>query len=108
LATVSGLDAIEDSIKAILTSLQGSHILESWLGVPSILFRPIRDLAAIEEVMREALIDGDDRLDPDRTTVSIPNDPANFDSGYLPIRVDWAPLGEATERSLEFGFRLPI
>src|ERR1041384_8391666 len=71
LALVSGVDAVEDSIRAIIESLRGSHLLEPWLGLPSFLFQPIEDLGAIAEVIKDAIVDGDDRVEPRSLRVGV-------------------------------------
>jgi phage baseplate assembly protein W len=106
LALVSGVAAVEDSLRAIITSLKGSHVLEYWLGLPSFVFDPIADPAAVSELVREAILNAEDRVDPETLRVDVgTGNASDFDQGYMPITVTYSVLGEATMRTLETGFR---
>jgi phage baseplate assembly protein W len=102
LALVSGVDAVEDSIRAIIESLRGSHLLEPWLGLPSFVFQPIEDLGAIAEVIKDAIVDGDDRVEPRSLRVEV----GINDGGVMPVSVTYSIRGDATARTLEHGYRL--
>src|SRR5436305_2789817 len=78
LALVEGADAVEDSIRAIIETLKGSHMFNPFLGLPSWVFQPIQDLQAIAVVVKESIVDGEDRVDPQRIEVD-----ATIDDGGL-------------------------
>ncbi|MBI3654082.1 MAG: GPW/gp25 family protein [Acidobacteria bacterium] len=102
LALSVGEEAVNDSIKAIIESLRGSHLMEPWLGLPSWIFKPIEDAQAIAYVIRQALVDGDDRIDPARIEVE-----ADIgDDGLLKVAVTYAIRGDFSTRTLQTGFRL--
>lgn len=102
LALAVGVEAVEDSIRAIIESMKGSHLMEPWLGLPSWIFKPIGDLQAIAYIVRQAIIEGDDRVDPTRIEVD-----ANIgDDGEMQIVVTYAIRGDFTSRTLQTGFRL--
>jgi len=102
IAIVSGVAAVEDSLRAIIESLRGSHLMEPWLGLPAFVFQPIEDLGAIAEVIKDAIIDGDDRVEPRSLRVEV----GINDSGVMPVTVTYSIRGEALERTLEHGYRL--
>jgi hypothetical protein len=102
IATVSGVDAVEDSLRAIIETIRGSHLFNPFLGLPAFVFQPIQDLAAVSEVIKDAIIDGDDRVDPDRLYVEVGID----ESGFMPVAITYSILGDATERTLHHGFRV--
>jgi hypothetical protein len=62
----------------------------------------MQDLAAVAEVIKDALIWGDDRIDPDTLFVEVGIE----DSGFTPISITYSVRGDATERSLVHGFRI--
>lgn len=97
-----GVEAVEDSIKAIIESLKGSHLMEPWLGLPSWLFKPMGDVQAVAYVVKQAIIAGDDRVDPARIEV----DADIGDDGEMRIVVSYGILGDFTSRTLQQGFRL--
>jgi hypothetical protein len=102
LALSVGVEAVEDSIRAIIESMKGSHLFEPWLGLPSWLFKPMGDVQAIAYVVKQAIIEGDDRVDPARIEVN-----ADIgDDGKMQIVVSYAVLGDFTSRTLQQGFRL--
>lgn len=101
LKLVSGVEAVEDSIRAIIETLKGAHIFEPWLGLPSFIFKPFPDLAAAAEIIKDALLDGDGRLDPDGLFVEVGIE----DSGFVPVVINYRVKGEADERTLTHGFR---
>jgi phage baseplate assembly protein W len=102
IATVTGAEAVEDSIRAIIETIKGSHLFNPFLGLPSFVFQPIQDTAAVSEVIKEALIDGDDRIDPDTLFVEVGIE----DSGFMPVAITYSIRGDATERTLHHGFRV--
>jgi hypothetical protein len=102
LAIVSGVAAVEDSLRAIIESLRGSHRLEPWLGVPSFLFQPMPDLHAAAQIVKDAIINAEDRVEAESLLVMT----AIGDSGLMQITVNYTIAGDATERTLELGYRL--
>jgi hypothetical protein len=102
IATVTGVEAVEDSIRAIIETMKGSHLFNPFLGLPPFVFQPMQDLAAVSEVIKDALIWGDDRIDPDTLFVEVGIE----DSGFTPISITYSVRGDATERSLVHGFRI--
>jgi phage baseplate assembly protein W len=106
LATVSEIDAVESSIRAIITSLKGSHVLEPWLGVPSFVFDPVTDPSAISILVREAILEGDDRVSPDTLNVEVAlGNGVQLESGEMPLIITWSPKGSADTLTLNAGFR---
>lgn len=102
LVLAEGVEAVEDSIRAIIESMKGSHLMEPWLGLPSWLFKPMGDLQAVAYVVKQAIIAGDDRVDPTRIEVN-----ADIgDDGQLQIAVNYSVSGTFTTRTLQHGFRL--
>ncbi|MEW6209826.1 MAG: hypothetical protein AB1631_15790 [Acidobacteriota bacterium] len=101
LVVVSEVEAVENSIRAIIESIKGSHIMEPFLGVPSFAFKPIADLAAVGAVIEDALIWGDDRLEPDTLKVNV----AIGDEGLMQVNIFYQIRGEAIDRTLEHSFR---
>lgn len=101
LALASGVDAVENSLRAILESLKGSHLFEPWLGVPSFLFQPMPDLHAAAQIIKEAIVNAEDRVEAESLIVMT----AIGDSGLMQITVDYTIAGEATGRTLEIGYR---
>ena len=101
LVVVSGAAAVEDSIRAIIESLKGSHLFEPWLGLPSFIFKPVPDPGAVAEVIREAIVNGDDRVD----TRSIAVQTDIGDSGLMPVTIVYSIRGDSTVRTLQHGFR---
>ena len=95
-------DAVDDSIKAIIESMKGSHLFEPWLGLPSWVFKPVGDVQAVAYVIKKALIDGDDRIDPQRIEV----DADIGDDGLLKVMVSYSIRGSYSTRTLQAGFRL--
>ena len=102
IATVSGVAAVEDSLRAIISSMRGSHLFEPWLGVPPFVFRPIEDLLAIAEIFKDAIADAEDRVDPAVLEVEV----AIGDEGLVQVAVTYDIKGDATPRTLQQGFRL--
>ncbi len=101
LLLVSGDEAIERSITYIIETLLGSHLLEPWLGVKSFVFQPMPSLYAAAEVIKDAIIDGDDRVEPSTLVVEA----GIADGGKLDVAVSWSRRGEASVRTLERSFR---
>jgi hypothetical protein len=102
LALAVGVEAVEASIRAIIASLRGSHLFNPFLGLPSWVFKPIEDLSAIAYIVKKAIIDGDDRVDPARIEVSA----EIGDDGEMDIAVTYAIRGDFSTRTLQTGFRL--
>ena len=102
IAIVSGVAAVEDSLRAIISSMRGSHLFEPWLGVPPFVFRPIEDLLAIAEIFKDAIADAEDRVDPATLEVEV----AIGDDGLMQVAITYDIKGDATPRTLEKGFRL--
>jgi hypothetical protein len=102
LVLAEGVEAVEDSIRAIIESMKGSHLMEPWLGLPSWLFKPMGDLQAVAYVVKQAIIEGDDRVDPTRIEVNADID----DGGQMQIAVSYSVAGTFTTRTLQSGFRL--
>lgn len=106
LAAVSGPDAVDDSIRAIITSLKGSHQFEPWMGLPSFIFHPVPDTTLIAAVIQEAIVNGDDRVDPASIEVNAnAGGPAGLDSGRLIIQIRYRIKGTADSRTLDEGYR---
>src|SRR5262245_19154519 len=103
LALASGVDAVEDSLRAIIESMKGSHVMEPWLGLPPFAFQPIDDVVAIGVIIRGAIIDAEDRVDPNELEVEV--DDLQLDQGFIPVAVSYKIKGEATTRTLQHGFR---
>lgn len=101
IALARGVDAVEDSIRAIISSVRGSHQFEPWLGVPLFVFRPIEDLLAIAEIFREAIIDAEDRVDPATLRVEV----EISDEGTMQVAISYQIDGRQGERTLQQGFR---
>ena len=102
IATVSGVAAVEDSLRAIISSMRGSHLFEPWLGVPPFVFRPIEDLLAIAEIFKDAIADAEDRVDPATLEVEV----AIGDEGVMQVAITYDINGDGTPRTLQQGFRL--
>ncbi|HEX8185587.1 MAG TPA: GPW/gp25 family protein [Blastocatellia bacterium] len=102
LALSSGVDAVEDSLRAIIESMRGSHLLEPWMGIRPLLFQPIRDLVAIAEEIKDAIIDGDDRVEESTLRVEA----GVSDEGLMQIEVKYQIAGQADFRTLQHGFRV--
>lgn len=101
LALAVGAKSVEDSIKAILLSPQGSHQIEKWLGLPLFIFQPTPSINAAIEAIVDAIIDGEDRVEPDSIEVSgVLND-----EGVLAVEVVYRIKGEADTRTLSQEFR---
>ena len=106
LAVVSGVDAVEDSITAIINSLKASHLFEPWLGLPSFVLKPASHVVAISQAIKDALINGEDRIDPETIKVSVGS--GDLDAGSLSVSVTYSIPGDATTRTLETGYRVLI
>ena len=102
IAIVSGVAAVEDSLRAVISSMRGSHLFEPWLGVPPFIFRPIEDLAAIAEIFKDAIADAEDRVNPGTLEVEV----AIGDEGVMQVAITYEIEGEASPRTLQQGFRL--
>lgn len=103
IAISSGIAAVEDSIRAIIESWRGTHLHEPWLGIPQFLFHPMPDLHAAAMSVKEAIIFGDDRVDENSLEVRA----GISEAGALRIHINYSIRGDATERTLELGYRLP-
>ena len=101
LALVSGVAAVEDSIRAIIETVRGSDLMEPWLGLPAFVFAPIEDLGAIAEVIKDAIVDADDRVEPRGMRVEV----GINDGGLMPVTVTYSIRGDATERTLQHAYR---
>lgn len=101
LALAVGPRAVEDSIRAILLSPQGSHQVEKWLGLPLFIFQPVPSINAAVEAIKDAIIDGDDRVEPDSIEVS----GRLGDDGALAVEVVYRIKGESDTRTLSQSFR---
>lgn len=99
LTTVQDIEAVEDSMRAILETLKGAHTYNPFLGLESFVFQPVPDLALIEFRCRVALIYGDDRLD----SVDVQGELG--DDGLLTLIIEYSIKGEADSRTLQFPFR---
>jgi hypothetical protein len=100
------VQAVEDSLLAIITSLIKSHVLEPWLGLPSLVFDPITSTGVIGQLILEAIVRAEDRVDPQSVTVTVGSDAGDLDAGFLPIIVQYSIMGEATEQTLSTGYRV--
>lgn len=103
LALVSGIDAVEDSLRALIVAMKGSHLFEPWMGLPSFVFKPISDVYLIAELIKDAIVDGDSRVDPASLRVEVSF--ADADDGQMQVAVSYSILGQATVRTLQHGFR---
>jgi hypothetical protein len=101
LQTVEGVESVEDCMKAIMQSAIGEHPFEPWLGWPIDPFMVVSDADIISELVKEALINGEDQID-DR---SLRVDVTIGDEGVLGITVFYSLRGETTGRTLQHGFR---
>lgn len=93
--------AVEDSIRATITTMRGSHRLEPWLGLPNFLFQPMPSVRAAAELIKEAILDAEDRVDPESLEVEV----AVGDYGLSQVTVVYSIRGEATTRTLAQGYR---
>lgn len=107
LKTVSGLDAVDASIRAIIESLLGSHLFEPWLGLPSFVFQPQAEPALITQWIKTAIINGDDRVDAENIQVFYPGSDSDFDLGLFNVTVQYAVKGTADGRTLTLPYRAP-
>lgn len=101
LALSTGVAAVEDSLRAIILSMKGSHMLEPWLGLPLFVYEPMPSLRGAAEVIKDALIAGEDRIDPEFIEVEV----ALGDSGMCQVTIAYQVLGDGTARTLAQGFR---
>lgn len=101
MALVSDEAAVEDSIRAIIESPKGSHLMEPWLGWPIALFKHASNLYAIAEVIKQAIIAGDDRVEPDSLQVDV----ELGDDGEMRTAVTYSIRGQYDSRTLQHGFR---
>jgi phage baseplate assembly protein W len=101
LAVVSGITAVEHSLRAIIESIKGSHAMEPWLGVPSFVFKPMPDVHAAAQLIKEAIISAEDRIDPGTLEVRA----GIGDSGVFQVVISYQVKNDATARTLEHGFR---
>lgn len=101
LALVSKEAAVEDCLRAIIETQRGSHLFEPWLGWPISVFAAISDLYAIGEIIKEALIEGEPRIDPERLQVEVSIE----DNGIMPIVIIYSLKGVADTRTFTHGFR---
>lgn len=101
LVLVSGVEAVEDSIRAIISTMRGSFQMQPWMGLPPFIFKPISDLYAVAEIIKDAIVAGDSRVDPDSLHVEV----AIGDEGVMQVAVNYSVRGEATVRTLQRGFR---
>lgn len=102
LALVSGEDAVDDSIKAIILTQKGSHLMEPWLGWDIAVFSHVTNLYVIAAKIKEAIIAGEDRVDPDKLFVEVTLDEG---TGELQVAISRTIIGAYTSRTLQFGFR---
>jgi hypothetical protein len=102
LATVSDEEAVEHCIRAIIESPKGSHLMEPWLGWPIAVFQHANNLYAIAEVIKQAVLAGEDRVDPQSLQVDVEID----DSGELRTSITYSIRGEYDSRTLQHGFRV--
>jgi hypothetical protein len=83
LALSVGVEAVEDSLRAIIVTMKGAHQLEPWLGIPIFVFEPMPSTKAAAEV-------------------------AIGDGGLCQVTIVYQVLGDATTRTLAQGFRAPV
>src|SRR5580693_7626756 len=83
----SDVRAVEDSLLAIITSLTKSHVFEPWLGLPSLVFDPVTSTGVIGQLVLEAMVRAEDRVDRQSLTVTVGSDSGDLDAGFLPIIV---------------------
>jgi hypothetical protein len=98
---VEGIESVEDSLKAIMQSAIGEHPFEPWLGWPIDPFMVVGDTDVISELIKEALINGEDQIDDRSLQVEV----SIGDEGVLSVTVFYTLRGEATSRTLQHGFR---
>ena len=101
LAVVRDVEAVEDSIRAIIETLKGSHRFNPFLGLPSFAFKPIANVLVVGEFIKTAIWAGDDRVDPESLTVDV----SISDDGLMTVDITYRIIGEATERTLQHSYR---
>lgn len=102
LVLVRGVEAVEDHIRAIISSGKGEHPFEPWFGWPLDVFMPVQDIDVVCELVREAIIDAEDRIDHDTLQVRA----SLGDEGVLDLSIFYSIRGQATPRTLQTGFRM--
>lgn len=102
LALVSGAAAVEDSIRAIISTLKGSCLFNPFLGLPPFVFQPMQDLVAAAEIFKDAIVEGDSRVEASTLRVEV----AVSDEGLMQVAVSYSISGQATMRTLSQGYRL--
>lgn len=100
---VSDEAAVANHIRAIIESPRGSHNMEPWFGVPRLPFRPVSFAQALAELIKRAILDAEDRIEPDRLDVRVSE--GLLDSGFMPVTVRYVVKGEASEHTLAAGYR---
>jgi hypothetical protein len=102
LATVSGDKAVANHMRTIIEACLYENPYEPLFGWPVQAFAPVGDADVIAELVKDAIIDWEDRIDDRslRVTASI------GDEGALQITVFYLIRNEATLRTLSHGFRV--
>lgn len=105
LATVSGIEAVENHMEAIISSKKGEHVMRPSLGVDSVAFKPGTPHEVVARCIREAIIDApEDRIDP--TSLSIQVRDIVEDPHRLAVVMTYTLKGDSTPRSYETNFEL--
>jgi phage baseplate assembly protein W len=104
IATSTGVEDIESSMRMILTTAPGERLMRPEFGcrIWELLFEPINanTLGLMGEAVRESLA----RWEPRATVTDIRLDPSSHDSGQVLINVDYTVRTTNDRRNLVYPF----
>lgn len=102
LVMAEGIAAVESHLRAIMVTQIGEHAFDPQFGWAIEAFMPIQDSDVIAALVKDAIEDWEDRVDPRTLQVEV----AINDEGELLIQVLYQLRSDASPRTLAFGFRL--